>query len=80
MNWISVDERLPDLKTGRYLIRTRCSHKIHTCLAWNYQYLCNGVNIAYYDGSQNWYYYTDHEWDPKIKVTHWMELPNDPKE
>ena len=80
MQWISIKERLPENQTERYLIQTRCHHFAHNCLAWNYSNPCGEINIAYWDSYNKWHYETNQKWDEKVEVTHWMPLPNPPKE
>ena len=80
MNWIGVKEELPGKQTERYLIKTKCHHFAHNCLAWNYPNPCGEINIAYYDDYARWYYESGVAWDSKVEVTHWMYLPKPPVE
>lgn len=69
--WISVEDRLPDISHEEYLIWPH--HDVN--------YSCE--YIAYFDGN-NWIAEcedTYHYYDYKLKnITHWMPLPEPPKE
>lgn len=77
--WISVDDKMPNQGTGRYLIKTKCNHFAHKALAWNWAHPCGKINIAYYDSCNKWHYETGLKWDDKVEVTHWMPLPTSPE-
>lgn len=65
MNWISAKDRLPADK-GVYIV-----------------YCGYGVDVAtFYRDSRSWYEMSDekHCADEIYDVTHWMELPDPPKE
>ncbi len=79
MEWINVEDRLPGKQTERYLVKTKCSHRTHVTLAKNWAYPCNEINIAYYDDWTKWHYESGVPWEEKVKVTHWMPLPNPPE-
>lgn len=78
MRWISVQERLPET-SGRYLIYETCERKIHTLLAYDWPYPCCDVNIAYFNFPNHWHYSSRSDQEPN-KITHWMPLPELPKE
>ena len=75
--WISVDERLPDVN-GRFLVYAKRTH-MEGILMVNYS-----PNYTYGEsslmGRSVWFLY-DSEWgDYEIEgVTHWMSLPEAPK-
>lgn len=79
MEWISVKDKLPE-KSGRYMVYEVKEEHSHNCAAYNYPYPCCGVNIAYFRcfQSSNW------EWSSfekyKCTPTHWMPLPEPPKD
>jgi hypothetical protein len=66
--WISVEERLPD-KWGKYLAYRKCHFAPH-------------VDIIRYDTNRSVWYFFDSEWgDCEVNdITHWMPLPEAPKE
>lgn len=74
MNWINVKERLPDSinrNNGRIV-----------CIAYGFDPLSyhkeKWVLEAYYDSERNCFEYG--EYDCPLEVTHWMPLPEPPKE
>lgn len=76
--WISVEERLPE-ESGRYLVLEKCFGYIVARLAsWTH----------YYDGGEEdfrgrslWYDYDSEYGDFEVRdITHWMPLPEPPKE
>lgn len=79
--WISVKKDLPK-KDGRYLIR----RTLFGSTVW-YDVLSfakDGRKVDKYDFQENWknvWYRYDSEWGNVTidSVTHWMELPDDPK-
>lgn len=80
MEWIDIKKQQPPKQTCRYLIMTKCLHKYHNCLAWNYPFPCCEVTIAYFDCISGWHYETGKDWDVNVFVTHYMSLPPEPKE
>lgn len=76
--WISVKDRLPESE-GRYLVYEKKPHHSHNCSIYNYPLGCCEPNIAYFKK-----YCNEWEWnswsEAKCTVTHWMELPERPKE
>jgi len=78
MKWISVKKSLP-IKSGRYLVFEKKGEHSHNLLAWQWPYPCCESNIAYYDAyfkAWNW----SSEENEILNPTHWMPLPNEPKE
>lgn len=79
-SWVSVEERLPE-KNGRYLIHETVFNK------WKgYMSVCSfspcyeGVE-EHLNGKCLWYSYDSEYGDyEKMGVTHWMPLPEPPKE
>lgn len=64
MEWVSVKERLPEA-SGYYLIACR----------YPYCGKSNGIDISYFQHkAKNWKKIRD------LYVTHWMPLPEPPKE
>lgn len=69
--WISVEERLPEVSDLVLVIangKPRANVELH-----------NAVLIASYWGDEGWIADGFDGWD-KINVTHWMPLPEAPKE
>ena len=78
MEWISVKDRLPK-KNGRYL----CYRPLHYMKILK----MSAIGIYYYgrmenEGDRKGFYFFDSDYgDVEISnVTHWMELPEPPKE
>ena len=82
MEWISVKKQLPK-KDGRYLVR----EVLFNNTPW-YKILSfakDARKVDKYDFHRGWknvWYYYDSEWGHITvdSVTHWMELPEEPKE
>lgn len=81
LKWISVNERLPETD-GRYLV-----HKNLWGSTWFdvISFAKDGRKIDEYDFQKNWenvWYNYDSEWGHVTtdSVTHWMPLPEAPKE
>lgn len=80
--WIPVTERLPD-KDGRYLVAKRIfNNSIWQEVA---SFAKDGRKVDNYDFHSEWknvWYYYDSEWGHITigSVTHWMPLPEAPKE
>ena len=64
MEWIDVNERLPD-KIANYLV-----HYVHSYSVDDGYW---ALGIVYYNGS----YFSWH--DTAYRITHWMPLPEPPK-
>jgi hypothetical protein len=64
---------------GRYLVATKCSHFKHKALCWDYPHPCGEVNIAYFDSYNGWKYASGIDWDEKVEITYWTELPKAPE-
>lgn len=79
--WIPVTERLPE-KDGSYLVSRK--HKSGFRTQDVIKFAQNGDLIDPYDlhGEKNVWYYYDSEYGhiPARNVTHWMPLPEPPKE
>ena len=77
--WIPVSERLPD-KDGRFLCLTKVIGYNHRILS----FAKDGEKVDYYDltGKKYVWYAYDREWGfvSTNSVTHWMPLPEPPKE
>lgn len=69
--WISVDERLPEV-SDVVLVIANGKPREHITLH-------NALLIASYWGEEGWIADGFESWD-KLVVTHWMELPEAPKE
>lgn len=76
--WISVEERLPKEK-GRYLIASKFSgHIFAEIISWTPQY---DGHEEYLQGKAIWFDYDSEYGDYEYTgVTHWMPLPEPPKE
>jgi hypothetical protein len=74
--WIPVTERLPE-KRGRYLVVTQIKY------VWQSEYRYF-TDIAEYDPYGDGYidgcWDIPDDWDDDIHVSHWMPLPEPPKE
>lgn len=77
--WISVEERLPE-EDGRFLCAVKVIGRDHRILS----FAKDGEKVDYYDltGKKNVWYAYDREWGfvSTRSVTHWMPLPEPPKE
>ena len=69
--WISVDERLPEV-SDVVLVIANGKPREHITLH-------NALLIASYWGEEGWIADGFESWD-KLAVTHWMPLPEPPKE
>lgn len=79
MNWIKVTDALP-AKPGRYLVKVK-SESSQKADNKRYPYLSNGVNIAYFSSHQQPWVYSDFQCEIfNHKPTHWMTLPEEPKD
>lgn len=65
--WISVKDRLPERRKGKH-------NDIAPCLC--YRPICGTVDIAYYSDTLDKWFCRGLE----AKVTHWMPLPDPPKD
>ena len=81
MEWISVKKQLPK-KNGRYLTR----RTIFKNTVWYdvLDFAKDGRKVDKYDFQRKWknvWYEYDSEWGhiTMDDVTHWMEIPEDPK-
>lgn len=82
MEWISVKKQLPK-KDGRYLVRRTIFKK--TVWYEVLDFAKDGRKVDKYDFHRGWknvWYDYDSEWGHITfdDVTHWMELPGEPKE
>lgn len=77
--WIPVTERLPE-NDGRFICLTKCIGYNHMILS----FAKDGEKVDYYDltGKKDVWYAYDREWGfvATNLVTHWMPLPEPPKE
>ena len=79
LKWIPVTERVPD-KDGDYLVIKDLSGDPYTDILG---FAVDGDKICRFDlsGEKNcFYYYYDGEYISTDNVTHWMPLPQPPKE
>lgn len=78
MEWISVKDRLPD--DGKYVL-VYPAEDFHITVGY-----FERDNVHYYIESNGSKFYTDDGWETEIpwaqkgRVTHWMPLPEHPKE
>lgn len=82
MEWISVKKQLPK-KDGRYLVRKLLFG--HTVWYEVLSFAKDGRKVDKYDFKEDWknvWYEYDSEWGyiTMDNVTHWMPLPDEPKE
>lgn len=81
MEWIKLSDQEPPKEYGshRVLVKTKCYHDAHNCLAFDWAHPCGKINIAYYNHwNKSWHYETNAAWDDKVKITHWAYLPQSP--
>lgn len=83
--WISVKKDLPK-KNGRYLVRKVIGVTADKGLVWYdvLDFAKDGRKVNKYDFHDDWknvWYEYDSEWGYCVwdSVTHWMEIPEDPK-
>lgn len=67
MNWISVKDRLPEIE-GEYLA---FGYSVFGAARWI---------VAMYDPRDKCWYELSSDWDWTDDITHWMPLPDMPKE
>lgn len=76
--WISVKDRLPE-NDGEYLVYTESGDifnaQFDSCCGENGEF---GAWHSYYDGHTLGF--LDADWMPYDGITHWMPLPEPPKE
>lgn len=78
MEWISVKDRLPE-ENGRYLVYKVCSYGNYIDIArWTSNY--EGFE-EHLNDKAIWYKYDSEFGDYEIDgITHWMSLPESPKD
>ena len=76
MNWISVDDKLPDV--GDIVL----AHFYYDGEGkWHYDAVLSAMPhwLVVYDGKGNWFNWPIMTQYQDIKVSHWMKLPDPPK-
>lgn len=77
MEWISIKDRLPE-KNGAYLINEAFTHTNHISISrWTPEYKSYFNNRL--NGKAVWYRYGEFGDYEIARVTHWMPLPEPPK-
>ena len=78
--WISVDDRLPD-KKGAFLVYVKTKNKWGGYIKTTWFTTCYEGVEDHMQGKKIWYDYDSDFGDYEVRnVTHWMPLPDPPKE
>lgn len=77
LNWISVEDRLPD-KNGKYIVYAQDENSERGAGLW---YRNIVVTATYYFGAWLWFEENEahDEYEINEIVTHWMPLPDSPR-